>query len=587
MTDIQEMPLSVPHFRRKVEDFLGRNGLRLEDVDVYLSIQDPEGEILAGGGLKGDVIKCVAVSESARSQGLSAPLFSRLISIASERGITNLKAFTKPKNESVFASLGFHTLAYAPKAILMENGRGLESYLEYLGKHRKNGRNGAIVMNANPFTNGHQYLVRNSSQQVDNLYVIPVREDVSRFPYRERLQMMESGCDGLAEVLEGSAYQVSSATFPTYFLKDLSDASETQMRLDLDLFGRHIAPALGITVRFAGSEPADPLTARYNELMKEMLPSYGIDFCETERLCDDENHSGTLHVHHSHVKSDPPDIAAIGISASRVRKALDEGRLPWWLVPSGTWPYLVAEAVSRSMRMELDAPFKPGLVDPGRRGAHTDMDYSLMKGSIDVIRRSFTSHSDKTNPVAFGKAVESDVMEYTGGVNTYRGAIFCQLTMAMAFLDLISRPETDTERLPELLPEAIARLASQVEPSYTSNGGRAVKEYGVKGALAMALGGYRELFGNWLPFYRSVKGDEWGLQKTLLLIMSSLDDTCIIHRAGYPRAQEVKAEASELLRNFSPEGLEAMDEVFLSERISPGGCADMLALTLLADNLLN
>ena len=133
MTDIQEMPLSVPHFRRKVEDFLGRNGLRLEDVDVYLSIQNPEGEILAGGGLKGDVIKCVAVSESARSQGLSAPLFSRLISIASERGITNLKAFTKPKNESVFASLGFHTLAYAPKAILMENGRGLESYLEYLG----------------------------------------------------------------------------------------------------------------------------------------------------------------------------------------------------------------------------------------------------------------------------------------------------------------------------------------------------------------------------------------------------------------------------------------------------------------------
>ena len=160
------------------------------------------------------------------------------------------------------------------------------------------------------------------------------------------------------------------------------------------------------------------------------------------------------------------------------------------------------------------------------------MDYTLMKGSIDVIRRSFTSHSDKTNPVAFGKAVESDVMEYTGGVNTYRGAIFCQLTMAMAFLDLISRPETDTERLPELLPEAIARLASQVEPSYTSNGGRAVKEYGVKGALAMALGGYKELFGNWLPYYRSVKGDEWGLQKTLLLIMSSLDDTCIIHRAG-------------------------------------------------------
>ena len=581
------MPLSVPYFRRKVEDFLGRNELRLEDVDVYLTILDSDGEILAGGGLKGDVIKCVAVSGTARSLGLSVPLFSRLISIASERGITNVKVFTKPGNESVFESLGFHTIASAPKAILMENGRGLESYLEYLGKHRRSGRNGAVVMNANPFTNGHQYLVMDSSRMVDNLYVIPVKEDVSRFPYLERRQMMVSGCNGLAEVLEGSAYQVSSATFPTYFLKDLSEASETQMRLDLDLFGRHIAPALGVTVRFAGSEPADPLTARYNELMREILPGYGIAFCETERLCDDENPLSTPHVHHAHVNGDPPDIAAIGVSASRVRKALDEGRLPWHLVPSGTWPYLVAEAMSRSMKMELDAPLKPGLVDQERNGAHTDMDYSLMKGSIDVIRRSFTSHSNETDLVGLGLAVEKDVLEYTGGVNTYRGAIFCQLTMAKAFLDLISRPETDHEMLPELLPEAISKLAAQVKPSVTSNGGRAVKEYGVKGALAMALDGYKELFGSWLPYYRSVKGEEWGLQKTLLLIMSSLDDTCIIHRAGYPRAQEVKAQSSALLEDFSPEGLKAMDEVFLRERISPGGCADMLALTIFADNLLN
>ncbi len=581
------MPLSVAHFRRKVEDFLGKSDLRLEDVDVYLTIQDQEGEILAGGGLKGDVIKCVAVSAAARSLGLSVPLFSRLISIASERGITNVKVFTKPGNESVFESLGFHTIATAPKAILMENGRGLESYLGYLGQHRRSGRNGAIVMNANPFTKGHQYLVRDSSRQVDNLYVIPVKEDVSRFPYLERRQMIASGCEGLAEVLEGSAYQVSSATFPTYFLKDLSDASETQMRLDLDLFGRHIAPALGVTVRFAGSEPADPLTARYNELMREILPSYGITFCETERLCDDEDPLSTPHIHNSHVNGDPPDIAAIGISASRVRKSLDQGRLPWRLVPSGTWPYLVAEAVRRSMLMELDAPLKPGLVDPDRSGAHTDMDYSLMKGSIDVIRRSFINHSGEKDLVSLGKAVENDVLGYTGGVNTYRGAIFSQLIMARAFLEVLSRPGTDHAGLPSQLQKAISALASLVNPTDTSNGGQAVKEYGVKGALAMALGGYEELFGSWLPYYRSVRGEEFGLQKTLLLIMSSLDDTCIIHRAGYSRAQEVKAEASALLADFSVEGLKEMDKVFLRERISPGGCADMLALTILADNLLN
>lgn len=565
MIDIQEMPLSVPIFRRKVEYFLGRNGLRLEDVDVYLTVQDPDGEILAGGGLKGDILKCIAVSESARSLGLSVPLVSRLVSEAAERGITNLKVFTKPENLSIFKSMGFRLLASTPWAILMENGRGLESYVEYLRSHRREGNNGIIVMNANPFTNGHRFLVENASGQVDNLFVIPVKEDVSRFPYPERRDMIKAGCSGIAEVLDGSDYQISAATFPTYFLKDLSRASETQIRLDLDLFGKQIAPALGVTVRFVGSEPSDPLTARYNELMKEVLPKYGIKVCEIERLRDDEG----------------------PVSASRVREALDRGVLPWKQTPSGTWPYLVAEAVSRSMNMELAATHKPGLVDPERTGAHSDMDYSLMKGSIDVIRKSFTRHFPGADIVSLGKSVEKDVLEYTGGINTYRGAIFSQLIMAVAFLGLLEDPEAESADFVKLLPGAIARLARGVEPSVSSNGGKAVKEYGVKGALAMAQGGYGELFGSWLPYYRSVKEEEWGLQKTLLSIMSSLDDTCIIHRAGYQRAQEVKEEAEAVLRGFSPEKLEAMDSAFVSERISPGGCADMLALTILADNLLN
>ena len=96
--------------------------------------------------------------------------------------------------------------------------------------------------------------------------------------------MIRQGCDGLADVVEGSDYQISAATFPTYFLKDLSDAAETQMRLDIDLFGRHIAPALGARVRFVGTEPSDPLTARYNALMKELLPKYGVDVVEIPRL---------------------------------------------------------------------------------------------------------------------------------------------------------------------------------------------------------------------------------------------------------------------------------------------------------------
>ena len=129
-------------------------------------------------------------------------------------------------------------------------------------------------MNANPFTLGHRYLLEQAAAQMDTLFVIPVKEEGQRFSYEERKKMIESAeedyfSQGFAKnqfssagkivVLEGSDYQISAATFPTYFLKDLSDAAETHIRLDLDLFQRYIAPALNAEVRFVGSEPYDTI----------------------------------------------------------------------------------------------------------------------------------------------------------------------------------------------------------------------------------------------------------------------------------------------------------------------------------------
>ena len=102
----------------------------------------------------------------------------------------------------------------------------------------------------------------------------------------------------------------------------------------------------------------------------------------------------------------------------------------------------------------------------------------------------------------------------------------------------------------------------------------------------MALGGYRDLFDTWLPYYQSVKADDFGLQKTLLQIMSTLDDTCVIHRVGYDRARQVKADAKALLGAFSPEGLQEMNRLYAADRVSPGGAADMLALTIFMDSIL-
>ena len=569
-------------FRRQVEDFLGSNGLRLEEVDLYRVVMDRDGAILAGGGLYRDIIKCIAVSESARSLGLSVPLISHLIAEAASRGYTNVKVFTKPENRSVFESLGFKLLAQAPKAILMENGRGLEEYCRYLRTHRTVG---VIVMNANPFTLGHRYLVEQASILLKGarkagsrkLTVIPVREDVSFFPYAARAEMIRQGCKHMAHVVEGSDYQISAATFPTYFLKDLSDAAETQMRLDIDLFGRHIAPALGASVRFVGSEPADPLTARYNALMQELLPAYGVQVVEIPRLTD----------------ADGP------VSATRVREALDAGRFPQAWTPASTWPYLLAELADMALRMELDTPMKPGLVGPDSAGAHADMDYALMRRGIAAIRPFFPrmAQTDTANELRqLGIDAEQAMMAATGGVNTHRGAIFA-LGLALSAAGKLSArrmENADNERFMKNclvdFSQSICRKSlneSELHSTAPSHGAKAVREFGVKGARDLACEGYKPLFEDWLPYFRSVKAGDYGLQKTLLRIMATLDDTCVIHRVGYDRAMEVKDEAKALSGRFDMDKLKAMCERYAAEGVSPGGAADMLALTIFIDSILN
>ena len=571
--NIQELPLSSPFFRNKAERFLGENGLRLEALDVYCVIESEEGQILAGAGIRQDIIKCIAVAEEARSEGLVAPLVSHLISLAASRGISELKLFTKPGNQAIFESLGFHVLASAPKAILMENGRGLERYCAYLRSMRKEGRCGVVVMNANPFTLGHRYLLQQAAAQVDTLFVIPVKEEGQCFPYVERNSMIKRAAEnyflcsspknqfsavddkptaennqfsaaGDIIVLEGSAYQISAATFPTYFLKDLSDAAETHIRLDLDLFQRHIAPALNAEVRFVGTEPYDALTNHYNTIMKEVLP------CVVE--------VPRLH----------------GISASSVRKAISEGHYSEAaaLCPETTHPYLLAALADRALRMELDLPGKPGLVCPDSCGAHKDMDYGTMLRGIEALRPFWSRMAlvaSAQELSQLGIEAEEAMLAATGGVNTHRGAIFC--------MGLALNARGNSGRM--------ADLAEQI-----------CGENHSAGARSMALSGYKLLFEDWLPYYAKE-----GELKTLLRIMSTLDDTCVIKRVGFDRAQEVKQEAERMLsaeekwffakpceKDFSSDNpLHELCDRYAAEGISPGGAADMLALTIFIHSIIS
>lgn len=599
---ISEAPLSLNSVRRRVEAFLSANGLRLAQLDRYVVVTRDEDadEILAGGGLDGNVIKCVAVSESARSEGLMNILVSRLIAIAREEGRDSVKAFTKPENEGIFKSLGFGLLASAPKAILMENGRGgLPEYRKYLESLARPGRNGAIVMNANPFTKGHRYLVEQAASQVDNLYVIVVKEDRSRFPYVERKAMIEAGCAGLDNVVvcEGSDYAISAATFPTYFLKKLDDATDTQIALDLDLFVNHIARPLGVTVRFAGSEPEDALTRRYNELMAEILPGTSVAVVRQDHQPDSELVEGSA-VRQARRPIDFVEIPRLEqngnpISATSLRRALDKGNLKEAMeyIPKSTIPYLVADLAERALRLELDTIPKPGLVDRRDNGAHKDMDYALMSKSISALRPYLTRLAvesakdiDPAKIKEIGIEAEKAMLKATGGVNTHKGALFCiGLSVAAASNLASATGSVQTYSFKEL----VSRVASEIPAAQGTHGAEAKRSFKAVGALENARAAYPELFTDWLPYYLSLEGDPFRCHKTLLHIMTTLDDTNILHRRGAEGLARAKSEAARLLEDFSESGLSSLNKDFIRENISPGGSADMLSLTIFINSIIN
>lgn len=595
---------SIPRQRRRIEQFLGDNGLRLDDVDYYAALVDETtDEIVAGGGLKGGVIKCVAVADGHKGEAVANQIVSHLIAQANADGHQCVKLFTKPQNQKMFESMSFRLLAEAPKAILMETGiGGIKRYCEELesekGKvksEKSNGKlhhlnpstpqpimpqSGIIIMNCNPFTLGHRYLIEQAAQQVETLYILVVREDCSMFGYDERKAMIVRGVAHINNVLvcDGSEYSISATTFPTYFLKSLSDASDTQMTLDIDLYRRHIAPALGATVRFVGTEPDDPLTRRYNELMKSMLP----DVREVARL----------------------EKSGVAVSASRVRKAIVENHLALAarLVPPTTVPYIVAHLATRALKAELNTTPKPGLVDSHDSGAHRDMDHALMMRSIRAMHPYFVklatlgydspklpAHNDI---VSIGLEAEKAMFKSTGGVNTYKGALFSMGLALTAATYIIGRGKVamtthGKEYVPgDLLSAIIIQLANGFPDTSGTHGSRAkqLAQSGcsLKSALDNAREGYSQLFGEWLPFYETrIKGDDsYVKHKTLLRIMCDLDDTNIVYRTDYATMQQVKTQARHLLEDFSEAGIDDLNRDFVSRNISPGGSADMLALVV-------
>ncbi|MBE6970252.1 MAG: [citrate (pro-3S)-lyase] ligase [Ruminococcaceae bacterium] len=301
MTDLKIFKSPDEKIRLHTKELLQKCGLRWESVPDETVLIYRDGCAVATGSRRGRVLQYLAVAKEAEGEGLAEQVVSALTESAFAAGIFRLFLFTKPMAATQFLSMGYSILAETGSMVMMESSAAaLPDWLASLPRGR-GGVTGAIVANANPFTRGHAWLMERAAAECDTLHVFVLSEDASRFSSAERLEMVSAYAGRFDNVLvhPGGDYIISSATFPSYFLKDAGRIQDAQMELDAALFARRIAPALGITKRFVGSEPYCPVTSAYNGWLHRVLPRWGVEVVELERL--------------------------EGISASRVRALLDEG----------------------------------------------------------------------------------------------------------------------------------------------------------------------------------------------------------------------------------------------------------------------
>ena len=307
----------------KWESFLAAADLVSDSLIEKTVIVWNDDEIAATGSRYNNILKLIAVDPIHRGEDLTSTVISELRRDAFNEGYRSLFLYTKPQNETIFNSLFFSTIARTDKVALLEDKKdGIKNFISALSRSDVSGVIGSIVMNCNPFTLGHQYLIERAAAECDHLYVFVLSEDISEFSFHDRFEMVRLGTSHVSNVsiLPTGPYLISSATFPTYFLKDRDKATDVQCALDIEIFAKYFVPAFGITRRYVGSEPLSTLTNSYNKALNEYIPNKGVELIEIDR---------------KKIGDEP-------ISASRVRKLLDKKKLDelGLLIPQTTLQYL-------------------------------------------------------------------------------------------------------------------------------------------------------------------------------------------------------------------------------------------------------
>ena len=262
-------------------------------------------------------------------------------------------------------------------------------------------------------------------------------------------------------------------------------------------------------------------------------------------------------------------------------------------------------AALRAMLSEVSATPKPGLVDRNNSGSHRDMDFFTFVDSAVALaphfRRMFLTgwdHAAEDPSDLFsclrilGQAAESAMFTATRGVNTHKGLVF-SLGLLSGALGAWRHDHPDQTANTTALLALAAQMARGALDDFNrfaddTNGLRCYRLHGLTGIRGEAAQGFPAVVETGLPALRRHLSAGLSLNDasclTLLALISAVTDTNMIRRGGLAEALSRQREAQRLLSTITPDTLiptlTALDQDYISNNLSPGGCADLLALSL-------